>query len=188
MKQIVHLLLALCLFAVSPVTMSLDVPVDLPSLKLSSELSVKQKNLLHMAFDIAKRDGHDFPYLLQGIILQESNAGENRNGLKPTSYYGVGQIKVSAARDVLDRFPSMKIRFGPNLKTDAQIKKRLIEDDIFNLAVASKYLLLMKTYGFKTPRQLALAYNQGPGGAKHLNERTHYYPSKVMFSIRKIHK
>jgi len=163
-------------------------PAEPQQPKLSPTLTDNQKDLLNLAFTIAKKDGHEYPHLLQGIIFLESRAGEVRTGKKPTSYYGVGQIKVGAARDVLNRFPKMKARFGPALKTDEQIKKRLIEDDVFNLAVASKYILIMKTYGFKTARQLALAYNQGPGGAKRFDEETHYYPSKVMKAIQKIHK
>ena len=152
------------------------------------KLTEGQKHLLNLAHDIAKKDGHQFPSLLQGIILQETNAGEKRSSKKPTRYYGVGQIKVGAARDVLTRFPQLRIEFGPDLKTYEQIKTRLIEDDVFNLSIASKYLLLMKSYGFTSTKQMALAYNQGPNGAKRFNEHTHYYPDKVMKAIQRIYK
>src|ERR1035437_9942487 len=93
------------------------------AVKLPEKMTTKQTSLLAMAFDIAKRDGHRFPQLLQGIILQETKAGTLHSwkvggweqGLKPNSrYYGLAQLKLSAAREVLGRYPALKTQFDFN--------------------------------------------------------------------------
>lgn len=148
-----------------------------------------QKQLLGLAYDIAKRDGHEHPELLQGIILQESHAGELKRykvvgqeyDLGPTKrYYGIAQIKLSAAWSVLKKWPSMWTEFHFHTRTDDEIIAKLIEDDVFNMSVASKYLLLMKSFGYTTPEEMAMAYNKGPGGARGHDASTNEYATAVM--------
>lgn len=165
------------------------------AMKLPSNLSQRQTELLSMAYQIAKEDGHRYPQVLQGIILQETHAGELRKykvagqefGLKTNErYYGVGQIKLSAAKDVLKRYPKLKEEFDFHTAMDEEIIAKLIEDDRFNLSVASKYLLILRAYGYDTIKQLALAYNQGPGGARNHDSNTHHYSTGVMKYIQKL--
>lgn len=165
------------------------------AMKLPSNLSQRQAELLSMAYQIAKEDGHRYPQVLQGIILQETHAGELRKykvagqefGLKTNErYYGVGQIKLSAAKDVLKRYPKLKEEFEFHTTMDEEIIAKLIEDDRFNLSVASKYLLILRAYGYDTIKQLALAYNQGPGGARNHDSNTHHYSTGVMKYIQKL--
>jgi hypothetical protein len=164
-------------------------------IKLPAHLSETQVRILTLAYQIAKQDGHKYPYLLQGIVLQETNAGEvkkykvagHEHGLHPNNrYYGVAQIKLKAARDVLASYPSLISRFNFHTNTDEEVIAKLIENEAFNLEVASKYLLIMKRYGFITPREMALAYNQGPGGAKNQDPETFYYPNGVMKHIQSL--
>lgn len=163
--------------------------VELPS----QPTSVQARNLA-MAFEIAKKDGHAYPQLLQGIILQESRAGDMEKfrvagqefGLGPNQrYYGVGQIKLSAARDVLVRYPEMWNEFDFQTSTDEEVIAKLIENDEFNISVASKYLLILREYGYTTPQQLAIAYNRGPGGARNAGPSTDYSRG-VMKHIRNV--
>lgn len=164
------------------------------SVVLPQHLTQRQVELLTMAYHIAKQDGHPYPQLLQGIILQESHAGEHPNyrvagqefGLAANKrYYGVAQIKLAAARDVLKHYPQMNQQFDlGNNAADEEVIAKLIENDAFNLAVASKYLLILKTYGYDTIKQLALAYNQGPGGARNHDSETHHYSKGVMRYIQ----
>lgn len=163
--------------------------------KLPDNLSDRQTQLLTMAYDIAKKDGHNQPQILQGIILQESNAGDLNSykvagqefGLKTNErYYGVSQIKLVAAKEVLARYPSMRNDFSFHTKADEEIIAKLIENDEFNLSIASKYLLVLKSLGYDTIKQLALAYNQGPGGAKNQDSNTHHYPRGVINNINKL--
>lgn len=167
------------------------------SIKLPDNLTDRQAYLLSMAYQIAKEDGHKHPQLLQGIILQESWAGAHHAykvaghefGLRPNErYYGVAQIKLAAAKDVLARYPSMRKEFGFHTTMDEEIIAKLIENDRFNLTVASRYLLILKSYGYDTIRQLALAYNQGPGGARNHDSETHYYSNGVMKHIQRLHQ
>lgn len=153
------------------------------TVELPSQPTSRQATILAMAYDIAKKDGHDYPQLLQGIVLQESKAGGMEKyrvagqefGLPANQrYYGVGQIKLSAARDVLARYPEMWEQFDFHTSTDEEVIAKLIENDAFNISVASKYLLILRGYGFTTPQQLAIAYNRGPGGARNAGPSTDY--------------
>ena len=165
------------------------------SIDLPKNLSHHQAELLSMAYDIAKKDGHEQPQLLQGIILQESKAGDMSSykvagqemGLKTNMrYYGVAQIKLAAARDVLAKWPDLISQFEFHTNTDEEIIAKLIENDRFNLAIASKYLLIMKSYGYSTIKQLATAYNQGPGGAKLVDANNNKYSSGVQAHIQEL--
>jgi len=144
-----------------------------------------QAQLLGLAYDIAKKDGHEYPQILQGIILQESHAGTLKRynvvgqeyGLTPTKrYYGVAQIKLSATWDVMKKWPALWSQFHFHTHTDDELIAKLIENDVFNMTVASRYLMILRdTYGFTTPAQLATAYNKGPGGAKDVDADTNEY-------------
>lgn len=165
------------------------------SMDIPKNLSHHQAELLSQAYEIAQKDGHKQPQILQGIILQESKAGDLKSykvagqefGLKTNSrYYGVAQIKLAAAQDVLKTYPSLKREFNFHTNTDEEVIAKLIEDDKFNMSVASKYLLLLRDSGYDTIRQLALAYNQGAGGAKNKDPNTNHYSNGVMAYIQQI--
>jgi hypothetical protein len=145
---------------------------------LPQNLSTEQGRLLAKAYEIAKADGHKDPELVQKILLQETLAG----GMKAyrvanpgsDAYFGPMQIKLSATKDVLARFPSLFAKYSIQTRTDDEIKANLILNDSFNIEVASKYLLLLqREYGFKG-RELLNAYNRGPGGVKSVGADFHY--------------
>lgn len=153
------------------------------TVELPPQPTSRQAQMLALAYEIAKKDGHEYPQLLQGIILQESKAGGMEKyrvagqefGLGPNErYYGVGQIKLAAARDVLKRHPDMWEEFDFHTSTDEEVIAKLINNDRFNITVASRYLLLLRQYGFRTPQELAIAYNRGPGGARNAGPSTEY--------------
>ena len=162
---------------------------------LPEDLSTKQNMLLNTAYAIAKEDGHKNPELLQGIILQETHAGGLKSykvagqefGLKTGErYYGVGQIKVSAALHVLGKYPEMWSDFNFQTKTNDEVMAKLIENDKFNLAIASKYLKILKDdHGYKDDASAAGAYNQGPAGAKTRVAEAQRYANSVMNYMRK---
>lgn len=154
-----------------------------------------QAKVLAMAFEVAKADGLQYPQLLQGIVMQESRAGGiaaykvagQEYGLKTNErYYGVTQVKLAAARDVLARWPGMWNVYEFQTHTDEEVIARLIEDDRFNLAIASKYLVILRDYGFRTPGALAVAFNKGPGGAQGVEPATDPYAAGVARHIAKI--
>jgi hypothetical protein len=128
----------------------------------------KQKQLLTFAYDVAKNDGHKKPEYLQGVLLQESGAGASSKFRvagdpvkKENRYFGVAQIKLAAALDVMKNFPELWSFL--QTKTHDELQAKLILDDEFNIRIASKYLLLM---GINKSAHFAItAYNKGIGGA-----------------------
>lgn len=164
--------------------------------ELPSKLTDRQAQVLSLAYNIAKNDGHKDPKLLQAIVYQESKAGQHAAykvagqayGLTTNNrYYGLSQIKLSAAKDVLKRWPSLKRDFNFQTDTDEEIIAKLIENDKFNLSIASKYLILMSQYGYSSIREVALAFNQGPAGAKKFNPNDHPYSNGVVSNMKFLH-
>ena len=152
------------------------------SIKLPDTLTKKQFEMLNFAYDVAKLDGFKEPKYLQGIIMQESKAGSMNSfrvaGLTNAvgdRYFGIGQIKLVAAKFVMTKFPDMW-KFL-DTKTDEELQARLIVDDQFNVRVASKYALLMGIND--NPTRALTAYNVGPGGVKDVNPSQHAYTQKV---------
>ena len=148
-------------------------------------LTPRQVEILKIAYQIAKEDGYRNPEILQGLILQESKAGGLKSyrvaghelGAKTqyTKYYGVGQIKLIAAKEVLKKHPEMW-KFMQT-REDEEIIANLILNDEFNIRIASKYLLFANNG--KVDNMAITAYNQGQAGAKNLNPDTWHYTVKV---------
>ena len=154
---------------------------------LPSNLTSSQGRLLAEAYEIAKADGHKHPELVQAILLQETMAG----GMKayrvanpgPQAYFGVMQIKLGAAKDVLGTWPGMYAKFGLQSRNDDEIKANLILNDKFNMAVGSKYLLtLQKRYGY-SGHALMVAYNKGPGGAQGIDPSDNEYAQGALAKL-----
>lgn len=145
---------------------------------LPEKVTSKQGELLAMAYKIAAKDGHKYPQILQGLLLQETHAGALKSyrvagqefGLKSNErYYGLAQIKLAAAKDVIQAYPKLRDRFEFHTNTDEEIIANLILNDRYNLEVASKYLLILGSRYKIPPDKLLNAYNQGPGGAYNAN-------------------
>lgn len=141
-------------------------------------LSASQNRLLTEAYKIAKVDGHKNPEIVQAVLLQETQAGSMKTfrvaNPGPEAYFGVMQIKLKAAKDVLNQVPSLYAKYGLQTRTDDEIKANLILNDKFNVEVGSKYLLMLqRQYGF-TGRTLLNAYNRGPGGVQAVDSSYHY--------------
>lgn len=153
-----------------------------PNTIVTDNLSTKQHEVLNFAYITAKLDGFKSPTALQGILMQESHACTLKNfrvaGLtnKPGDrYFGCGQIKLAAAKDVLIAYPEMRKYLETN--TDEEIQARLILDDEFNIRISSKYMLLM---GINHNHDMAItSYNQGLGGAKNIDPSTFNYTQRV---------
>lgn len=142
-----------------------------------ANLSSKQSKLLNMAYTAGKENGLKDPEIVQAILLQETRAGTGSYKVAnpgPDAYFGPMQIKLTAARAVLARWPSMYEKFGFHTRTDDEIKANLILNEGFNLDVAAKYLVILKKdYGFNG-RELMNAYNRGPTGVRAVDSDYHY--------------
>lgn len=171
---------------VTIVTLPEALPAEPPKKVLPSFLTKKQIELLEQAYLIGKSDNHKHPELLQGILMQETKAGTAEYKSAKNNCFGIFQIKIGAAQEVLKTFPELVLQYGVSPTNSTKLRQRLIHDDEFNTSVASKYLLIMKRYGYVTIKGMALAYNQGAGGAKSKNPDTFHYTVGVMKHIRSL--
>lgn len=145
---------------------------------LPNNLSEKQHRLLNLAYDMGKKHNFQNPEIVQAVLLQETLAGGVQKyrvaNEGPEAYFGPMQIKLSAAKDVLNRWPTLYAKYGFHTKSDDEVKANLILNEIFNLEIGAKYLLiLMQTYGY-SGRELLNAYNRGPAGVKQVDNNFHY--------------
>ncbi len=128
--------------------------------------SPEQLELLGMAYNIGEADGgQTHAKLVQAVLLQETIAGQlGRLGHLSAPLgkrsYGVMQVKVAAARDVLRRKPQLGY-----FRTDEQLITRLITDDEFNIRIASAYLKYLRRY-MGSDHQALVAYNIGLNAAR----------------------
>lgn len=146
---------------------------------LPDDLTLDQRKILSLAYDIAKEDGHKHPEMVQQILLQETHAGGLKKfkvaGNKGDEYFGLGQIKLGAARDVMAAYPELWNAYEFHTRTDDELKANLILNPVFNIRVTSKYLkLLHDRYGL-SGRTLMNAYNRGPAGVKEVDSGTFHY-------------
>lgn len=124
-------------------------------------LTSEQMGLLKLAYEIGFEDGgHEHAELVQAILMQETIAGLlGRMGHMTAPVgkrsYGVMQVKVTAARDVLNEFST----FG-QFRADEELIAKLLSDDEFNIRIASKFLVQLSNKVGLTERAL-VAYNIG---------------------------
>lgn len=145
---------------------------------LPANLSEKQHRLLNLAYEMGRKNGLKNPEVVQAILLQETLAG----GLDkyrvanpgPEAYFGPMQIKLAAARDVLNRWPALYSEYGFHTRTDDEVKANLILNERFNIEVGTKYLVILKQVYGLSGRTLMNAYNRGPGGVKGVDDDFHY--------------
>jgi hypothetical protein len=145
-----------------------------------SWLTPEQIDLLGMAYSIGYQDGGaSQARLVQGVLLQETIAGLlGRIGHLSAPIgkrsYGVMQVKVVAARDVLRRHPELG-----TFHTDDQLIARLMTDDEFNIRIASAYLKFLRRYKHND-QQALVAYNIGMGAARRVLDAADFkYVKKV---------
>ena len=126
----------------------------------------EQLDLLGMAYTIGYQDGGEtHARLVQAVLLQETIAGQlgrlgHLSAPMGKRSYGVMQVKVVAARDVLRMRPQLG-----SFRTDDQLITRLITDDEFNIRVASAYLKMLRKHE-GSDHQALVAYNIGMHAAR----------------------
>jgi len=144
-----------------------------------SWLSEDQVRILDMAYVIGEIDGHG--ELFQAVIMQETHAG----GLSLVGHksqpvglrsYGVAQVKVVAAKDVLKRYPELG-----KFSSEEEIIAKLLTDVDFNLTVASKFLLMLKEKT-KSEAQAVVAYNLGLKGSRRIKNHENYRYAKHVYA------
>jgi hypothetical protein len=153
-------------------------------------LTKRQLDVLRLARVIAIEEGIS-PEDFQGIVFQETKAGGLKQyrvaghefGLNTMQrYYGLTQIKIAAARDVLKRYPDMhRYAQSGRFTTDEELVAHLILNDEFNLRMGSKYLrLICSEQGKDLGRSRCItAYNRGVAGSYRVDPEQHYYTRAV---------
>ncbi len=146
-----------------------------------------QHDLLQLAYEIGYADGGDVhAKLLQAVLMQETIAGHlGRIGhlWAPIGKrsYGVMQVKVSAARDVLRSQPD----WG-HFSTDDQLIGKLMADDEFNMRVASAFLLYLREKT-RSDHSALVAYNIGLRASRRVaNPAAFRYVKRVKRYITKV--
>jgi hypothetical protein len=146
---------------------------------LISSLKDYRVRLMNMAYAIGLKDGgHEHGEMLQAVLLQETIAGQlgrighmtARVGLRS---YGVMQVKVSAARDVLRKNKELG-RF----RADELLIAELLTNDKFNMRVASKFLMYLKSKT-KSYTKALVAYNIGLRASRKISQ-----PNKFKYFVR----
>lgn len=145
---------------------------------LPETLSEKQSHLLNTAYTIAQSNGFKSPEIVQSILLQETKAGGMHDfrvaNAEGEPYFGVMQIKLRPAKEVLSRNPDLYKKYAIQGRTDDEVKANLILNDSFNIEVATRYLRFLKDqYGYSGD-MLKNAYNRGPEGVKSVGVDYHY--------------
>lgn len=192
----IHATLAVVLVLVSTAVFKLDVLMPTPAANVvlaekpthimggqaavvvPNDLNSTQHQILNTAYAQAKADGHRHPELVQGILLQETHAGGLKSykvaGNRGDEYFGLGQLKLGAARDVMATWPALWAKYNFHTKTDDELKANLILNQTFNIEMTSKYLKLLAVRYKLEGRELVNAYNRGPGGVKDVGSDFHY--------------
>ena len=160
------------------------------SISSKEELLPNQEEVIKTAVKMSIEDGFLKPKILAAIIYQESKAG-TANLFRTASHkgshdqsVGLGQIKAETARHVLRAYPELIVNFNisnKQLNSNSYLVKRLGYDDKFNLAIASKYLIIL--YKIKPNINWVIAaYNMGPGNAMQLSHPETYEYVKLVNS------
>ncbi len=137
-------------------------------------LTEEQTRLLMLAFDIGyKHGGIQQAKLVQATMMQETIAGlMGRIGHLSAPVgkrsYGVMQVKVSAASDVL----RLHHELG-EFKSEEELIAKLITDDEFNINIASLFMMHLRKFT-DTDAQALMAYNIGLSGAKRQKDHSSF--------------
>lgn len=144
-------------------------------------LTDDQYSNLLIAREVGKEE--NLSLTLMSICMQETHCGEiGPVGHKSVGVglrsYGLLQIKVSAARDVLKVHPELG-----EFDTDEELISKLLTDNWFNMTVGKEYFKLLKKRGMSW-REAVTAYNLGPTGVKSVDATNYKYTNKVIAHMK----
>ncbi|HHM06455.1 MAG TPA: lytic transglycosylase domain-containing protein [Gammaproteobacteria bacterium] len=137
-------------------------------------LTSEQEYLLKLAYRMGREDGDArHAELVQAVLMQETIAGllgriGHMTARVGKRSYGVMQVKVSAARDVLRHHPELG-RFP----ADELLIARLLSDDEFNIRVGSAFLKILRKKTHSDEAAL-VAYNIGLRASRKVRRPQHF--------------
>lgn len=171
-----------------PTPLSDDEKAEVSILEFDNQINYltdEQRGSLELARKVGSSE--DLSLALMGICMQETLCGVVRSVGHQTApvgkrSYGIMQVKVSATRDVLKRFPELG-----TFRTDEEIIAKLLTDDEWNMRIALGYLKILKDRYSLNWKSMLTAYNLGPGGALSLSNPEEYkYTHKVIGHLSKM--
>lgn len=139
----------------------------------------KQIKFVNQAYFIAKEEGIKNHSLLLGVLYKESKLGAHPNykiTASKSKYpnYGIGQMTLPTAIDVIKDNPEIKNEFDINSTSD--IKFLLMNNATFAIKLTAKRLLQLGIN--KNPAKAVMAYNTGPAKVS-TNPQNFYYTKSV---------
>lgn len=106
--------------------------------------------------------------IMQAILMQESAGGLHTKS--STGSYGLMQVQITAARSVLQRVPELMASAFPGqlIKTLSNdvIKKKLINDDEFNVTIAANHFKIYLALCNYNMNKAIASYRYGIGGVQ----------------------
>lgn len=141
---------------------------------------------LKKVYMVAREVGH--PDTLQAILLLETRGGKtvpigNRESPVGKRSYGLMQVQVVAARSILQRNPSLVVRYFPdrtyNSVLDEEIIALLLTNDEANIRIAAHHFKLYLQLSDGDWDRAVAAYNVGIGGVKNIPD-----PAKFEYVIK----
>jgi len=157
----------------------------------ASAFTEAQKKILDIAYVEGLKIG--YPETIQAICLQETLAGRlykigDRSKAFGKKSYGIMQVKIAAAKDVIRWYPTIKNEYAfldSKRFSDEELLIKLVTNDRFNIRVGSLFFKkLIKT--FKGQPQYwsrsVLAYNRGIRGKGDPNN----YVRKVKKHVKEV--
>lgn len=162
----------------------------------SYRLTRYQQRILDLAYEIGAMSG--YPETIQAIVMQETLAGAWGNGIGDVDdpngepSFGLMQIKVPTARDVLRRHPELSLRYFNNLEPRVRasaIQDRLLNDHYFNILVGTvhfEFLITQPNYNWD---KALVAYNMGLTGSRRVQYPELFpYVQELSYKLERIVK
>lgn len=177
----------------SPMTDSIEYEPQQGAIQVSNKQSVGERFGLKpyqvKNFRLAAKVGkaNDRERLMMALMWRETRAGkfgpvgDMENGVGKRSY-GLWQMKVATAKDVLKRYPEL---WGPHKKwkSDEEVIARLITDNQWaaEMALGNIRRLEAKRVPFK---RIPLAWNEGYSGSLDLDHDDHAFTMDVLETVQ----
>lgn len=156
-----------------------DEPIKLGGVFIRPE----QRRVLAVARKIGAEIGLE--KTLEAIVYAETLAGHTKRVNQYNTAFGIMQMKPMTVRFLMTKYDGI-----PDFKSDKEIKKRLMNDDVFAIEMAALYLdyNLKKN---KTWRRAVVGYYTGHNGVSRMSDadvNAHFYLGKVKSNLSLLKK
>ena len=138
----------------------------------ASKYTINQKKLMKLAYDEGIKIG--YPNTMRAILLQETKAGLLGKYHDNGTSFGVMCVQLPTAKDML----------GGVMYNNEFLTNKLMNDDVFNIKIATKYFNYLIEYFNGDWDKAVLSYNVGMGRVKKHGFK--FDPNNYLSSIKKM--